>query len=60
MSALKLASVCAEAEQIKPHDLGQEKITSLVAEIERSFEKTIIRLEKNFIPSRHDPRLKSH
>jgi two-component system sensor histidine kinase RpfC len=60
MSALRLASLCAQAEQVKPDELGQEYIQSLAAEIERLFNETIIRLEKKFIPSRHDHHQHTH
>jgi two-component system sensor histidine kinase RpfC len=60
LHALRLASLCAQAEQVKPDELGQEYIQSLAAEIERLFNETIIRLEKKFIPSRHDHHQHTH
>nr|WP_081443612.1 ATP-binding protein [Methylophaga thiooxydans] len=60
MSAIKLASLCDSAEQIKPDELGQETVLTLVEQIESSFEQTITQLEAKMDSKQRDSHQDSH
>ncbi|WP_292439576.1 ATP-binding protein [Methylophaga sp.] len=53
MSASRLASLCASAEQVKPDQLGHADVLSIVDEIEKVFTDTIMQLEQRFQSELH-------
>lgn len=60
MSAIKLASLCATAEKIKPDELGQQAVVDMVNDIEAMLDMTIMQLEKKFDSVLHDGHRSHH